>query len=304
MGKSLIYGQLMLVMVMWGFNVIAIKVIVGEFAAVTITSFRIFLAATVVVLILGLKKQIRLPKKKELLYISLISITGVLGHHFFLSVGLTQTTASSSGLILGLVPLFTSILASILLKERLSIMRMVGIFFGLFGVSLVILVGNGASFTFNLGDIYIFLAVLTQAISFIYIKKATETMGARLVTGYTLMLGSFLLFLLSMIMEPNGLSSLKDGTALGWSVFLGSAILATAVGQFLYNHAIQYIGPGKSSIFMNLTPFFALIGSFLFLGEKITIAHFLGFVFIVTGVILGSGIADRIRYRRMVKEHG
>ncbi len=294
----------MLVMVMWGFNVIAIKVIVGEFAAVTITSFRIFLAATVVVLILGLKKQIRLPKKKELLYISLISITGVLGHHFFLSVGLTQTTASSSGLILGLVPLFTSILASILLKERLSIMRMVGIFFGLFGVSLVILVGNGASFTFNLGDIYIFLAVLTQAISFIYIKKATETMGARLVTGYTLMLGSFLLFLLSMIMEPNGLSSLKDGTALGWSVFLGSAILATAVGQFLYNHAIQYIGPGKSSIFMNLTPFFALIGSFLFLGEKITIAHFLGFVFIVTGVILGSGIADRIRYRRMVKEHG
>lgn len=279
---------------MWGFNVIAIKIIVGEFAAVTITSIRVFLAAIIVCSVLFVKKQIRLPKKKEFLYIFLVSITGVLGHHYFLSVGLTQTTASNSGLVLGTVPLFTAILATVVLKEKLSFIKIIGIFFGLLGVSAVILVGNTNGVTFNIGDIYIFFAVLSQVVSFIYIKRATETMGAVLVTGSTLLIGSFLLFSLSLIIEPNGLHSLKDGTVTGWLVFLASAIFATALGQFLYNHAIQYIGPGRSSIFMNLSPFFALIGSFLFLGESITIAHFFGFILIVTGVILGSGIADRM----------
>lgn len=165
------YGQLVLVMVLWGFNVIAIKVIVGQFAAVTITSFRIFLAAVIVYLILWARKQIRLPKKQEFLYIILISVTGVAAHHFFLSVGLTQTTASNSGLLLGTVPLFTSILASKLLEDKLSVMRIIGIVFGLSGVAFVILVGNIDGLTLNIGDIYIFLAVLSQALSFIYIKK-------------------------------------------------------------------------------------------------------------------------------------
>lgn len=285
-------------MVMWGFNVIAIKVIVEHFSAVTITSLRIFLASMIVFLILAFKKQIRLPKKRELIYLFLVALTGVFGHHFFLSVGLTQTSASNSGLILGLVPLCTSILASLMLKEKLSFTRILGIVFGLLGVSFVILVGNSTGFIFNIGDIFIFIAVLAQAISFIYIKKATETMGARLVTGMTLIIGSLLLFIVSLVMEPNGLSSLQEGTALSWSVFLGSAVFATAIGQFLYNHAIQYIGPGQSSIFMNLSPFFALLGSFLFLGEQFYITHFFGFIFIVAGVILGSGIVDKYLYKK------
>lgn len=82
----------------------------------------------------------------------------------------------------------------------------------------------------------------------------------------------------------------------------GSAIFATALGQILYNHAIQ-LGPGKSSIFMNLSPFFALLGFFYFIGEQISIAHFLDFILIVTGVILGSGIADRFIYKKTLYEN-
>jgi len=288
----------MLVIMMWGLNVVAIKVIVSEFSPVTITSFRIFLASLFVFLVLLLRKNIRMPKKMEWLYIILIAVTGVAGHHFFLSVGLTQASASTSGLILGLVPLFTAILASMLLKERLSFLRLTGLVFGLSGVSFVVLAGSSEGLSLNTGDLFIFIAVLAQAVSFIFIKKATETMGARLVTGITLMMGSFLLFIISLFMEPDGLSSLAEGSLLGWSVFLASSLFATALGQFLYNHAIQRIGPGKSSVFMNLQPFFALLGSYFFLGEHLSIVHFLGFVLIVIGVLLGSGMVDQWIHRR------
>src|SRR5699024_9330276 len=217
---------------------------------------------------------------------------------YFLSVGLTKTTASNSGLILGTVPLTTSILAAVMLKEKLSFLRLSGLFIGLFGVSIIVLNGAGGLLSVNGGDVFIAFAVLTQALSFIFIKQTSETMKASLITGYILLIGSFFLFLFSLILEPNALPLLKDGTVVAWGAFLISGILATGFGHYLYNNAIPHIGPGRVSIFNNMTPFFALIGSSLFLNEKILLIQMLAFVLIVASVILGSGLGDRFLLKR------
>lgn len=301
MARSLIYAQLIFVMIMWGFNVIAIKIIVEQFSPVTITALRIFLATIVVWMFIWMHKQFRMIKRKELAYVLLASLTGVAGHHFFLAVGLAATTASNTGLILGTVPLATSILAAIILRERLSFMRVIGIIFGLAGVSVIMMAGQTDSLSVNIGDFYIFLAVLSQAFSFIFIKKASETMETKLITGSMFLIGSILLLIIGLNMEPNGFASLSEGTLLGWIVFLASGILATGIGHFMYNHAIQHIGAGKTSIFLNMSPFFALVGSFIFLGEQIAGSQIFGFIFIVISVILGSGLADHYIYKKAQK---
>lgn len=302
MRLSIIYSSIVFVMILWGFNVVAIKVIVEAFPTVTITSLRIFIAAIVVWLILASKKEIRLPNKNEIVFILLATFTGVVGHHYCLSEGLTMTTASNSGLILGTVPLTTSFLAAIMLKERLSVLRIIGLLIGLFGVAIIVLQGAGGSLSINGGDVYIAIAVIAQALSFIFIKQTSETMKASLITGYMLLIGSFFLFLLSLGLEPNSLHLLKDGTSIAWLAFLISGILATGVGHYLYNNAIPHIGPGKVSIFNNMTPFFALIGSSLFLNEDILLSQVFAFILIVVSVILGSGLGDRYirnkKYRR------
>lgn len=145
MRLSVIYTTIVFVMFLWGLNVVAIKVIVDQFPAVTITSLRVFTAAIVVWLILWCTKEIRLPRKREFFFILFATLTGVVGHHYFLSVGLTETTASNSGLILGTVPLTTSILASILLKEKLTMLRIIGLLIGLGGVSIIVLFGTGGT---------------------------------------------------------------------------------------------------------------------------------------------------------------
>jgi len=308
MRLSVIYATVVFVMILWGFNVVAIKVIVEQFPAVTITSMRIFIASLVVWLILWTKKDSRLPTKKEAGLIFLAMLTGVVGHHYFLSVGLTKTTASNSGLILGTVPLTTSILAAVMLKEKLSFLRLSGLFIGLFGVSIIVLNGAGGLLSVNGGDVFIAFAVLTQALSFIFIKQTSETMKASLITGYILLIGSFFLFLISLVMEPGALPLLKNGSAVGWWAFLASGILATGVGHYLYNNAIPHIGPGRVSIFNNMTPFFALIGSSLFLNEHINLTQVSAFILIVVSVILGSGLGDRFilkrKYRRMDEDSG
>ncbi|HZG71179.1 MAG TPA: EamA family transporter, partial [Chondromyces sp.] len=53
-------------------------------------------------------------------------------------------------------------------------------------------------------------------------------------------------------------------------------------------------GAAETSIFINLSTFFSLIGAAIFLGEPIYASHFIGLLFIVSGVILGSGSLEEL----------
>jgi drug/metabolite transporter (DMT)-like permease len=301
--KAIFYVLLLFVMVIWGLNVVAIKIVVEAFSPVMITSMRIFTAFLVVLPVLYLRKDFRKLTKNEVFLVFIAAVTGILGHHFFLSVGLTKTTASNAGLILGLVPLSTSILAMLMLGDRMTLFKILGIICGITGVSFVVLAGENEVGIVSVGDLYIFLAVITQAVSFIFIKKATKTVQSRLVTGYMQFMGAFLLFIISLRLEPAGFSTLKDGTAAAWGVFLASAVLATGLGHLVYNKAIHHLGAGETAIFINLSPFFALLGSAFFLGENIVTAQIFGFLFIVLGVLLGTGALDQRYQWRKIKRY-
>lgn len=276
-------------MLMWGINVSALKVIVENFMPITITSLRIFVASLIVFLILGVTKMMRLPKKKEWYYVTGGSIFSVVLHHYFLSTGLTMTSAANTGLILGMGPVLTVIFATVILKRKPTIPQFIGFLLGFIGVSFTVLASSGGINTINLGDFYILLAIIAQALSFIVIKQAAETMDPRLLTGYMLLIGSVVLFLISLWWEPNGIASLRNADFTVWLVFIFSAVIATGVGHMAYNYAISQIGPAETSIFLNLNTFFSIIGAALFLNETILYSHFIGLLFIVSGVVLGSG---------------
>ncbi|WP_044893188.1 DMT family transporter [Bacillus alveayuensis] len=295
MSKPILYVSMLLLMMIWGFNVIAIKIIVEYFAPITITAFRILTAGLTVMFIVWIGKEYRNVTKMEWVYIVIASLTGVLGHHFFLAVGLANTTASNAGLILGLVPLMTTVFSVLLLGDHLTISKVLGILLGFFGVAFIVLNGNGRLSSISIGDLYIFFSVISQAISFIFIKKGTRTLHSRFMTGWMLVIGSVCLFMTSLMLEPKGLSTLQSGTSIVWIIFLGSAVIATALGHSFYNKAIHHLGPGETAIFINLTPFFSLVGSYFFLGEQISLLQLAGFIFILFGVLLGTGVLGNER---------
>ncbi|ARD48620.1 DMT family transporter [Sporosarcina sp. P33] len=280
---------LVLVMFTWGVNVSALKYLVTYFDPITMTSLRIMSAASLVFLILFFLNKVRLPKNREWLYIIGGAATNVVMHHYFLAEGLSRTSAANGGLILGLGPLLTATLAVFILKEKITGIRTLGFLFGGIGVSIVVLGGSGTVGKPSFGDLEIFLSILSQAVSFMLIKKASRTMDARLLTGYMMLAGSIILVVIARIKEPGGFAELSEGTAAVWGVFMFSALIATAVGHMAYNSAIQTIGAARASIFLNFNTFFALIGASIFLGESIYPAHFIGLIFIVAGVICGSG---------------
>lgn len=283
---------LVFVMLAWGLNVTATKIIVSAFTPITITSLRVFTAAVSVFIILFFLKKIRIPTKKEFGYILIASILNVVCHHYFLSIGLSKTSASNGGLILGLGPILTTTVAFFLLKNRVSFIQIIGIILGLVGVSFIVVLGNGGISGISIGDIYVFLSIFTQAFSFVMIKKISKTLDPRLMTGYMMLFGSAILFIISLIQEPQGLSLVSSGNLDVWMIFLASAVIATAIGHMIYNDAIGKVGVTEAAIFINLSPFFSLVGAVIFLNERITMSQLIGFLFILSGVILGSGALE------------
>jgi drug/metabolite transporter (DMT)-like permease len=298
MNQWKIYGILVFVMFIWGFNLPAVKYLVSEVQPVTMTAFRILVASLTVFAILGVFKLVRKPTTQEWKYIVLGAMLNVVGHHYFLSIGLTQTAGSTAGLILGTGPVLTAVLVSLLLRIYPSKLQWIGFVLGLGGVSATILAGGDGAGGFSLGDIFVFLAILTQVFSFIVISKAAKTLDPRLLTAYMFLVGSVVLFLISLVQEPGEIAEFFDVPPMFWLAFFGSGMVGTAVGHMLYNYSVGKAGPSKAAIFINLNTLFTLIGSSIFLGEDITTRHIFGLVLIVAGVIFGSGAAEDMWKKR------
>jgi drug/metabolite transporter (DMT)-like permease len=302
MAKVSFYFVIVFVMLMWGFNVVAIKILIHHLPPITMQGARIFLSGLTVLTYIWMIKHYKGLSKREWIYSILAGFLGITGHHFFLATGLMYTSASNAGIILALSPLTTSILAVLFLDDRLTKLRIVGILLGLVGVTFVVLKGSGEVTGIAIGDILIFAGMLSQAFSFILIKKQSTTLDPKLMTGIMLTSGAIFLVLISFVADSNGIQRMAVGDPKVWMIFLFSAVFATGIGQLLYNMAIQKVGPAKTTIFNNLMPFFALIGSVLFIGEHIYMEQILGFIFIVSGVLLGTGVIDEVVNKRALKK--
>ncbi|MFG6147873.1 DMT family transporter [Halobacillus sp. B23F22_1] len=292
------YILLLFVMMLWGFNVSAIKVLVTDIDPILLTSVRIFAAGIAVLVILYFMKILRWPTKKEVLLIFYIATFNVIVHHAFMAIGLRLTSGVNTGLIVGLGPLLTMVLSTVLLSKHVTIFKSLGFMLGFAGVIVTTLVGSGGVTGVSVGDVLVFISIAAQAFSFILISKLNPDLDPRLLTGYMLVLGSVIIFLFSLVVEsnPGQIIQLFD-VELG-AVFLFSALICTAFGHMVYNFAIRQVGPAEAAIFINFNTFFALLGAALFLGEAIKWYHLSGLVLIVGGVLIGTGAVEYMVQRR------
>jgi len=288
-------------MAIWGFNLSALVVLVDNIEPITLTGFRIFTAGISVLIMAKILGIFRFPTKKEWKVIFLITIFNVIMHHSFLAIGLTKTSGVNAAVILGAAPLMTLVLSIILLKDQITRLRVLGFILGFVGIVITSVVGSGGFSSISFGDIYIFLSMFAQAFSFILISKLHPTFDPRLLTGYMLTVGSFFIFIISLVVEGNpGQISVLFSWKLG-SIFLFSAVVATAFGHMTYNYSVKNVGPTETTIFVNLNTIFAIAGAAVFLSEPVLSSHYVGLIFIIVGVFVGSGTLEYLLKKRRMR---
>src|SRR5699024_12736873 len=113
----------------------------------------------------------RFPTKTEWKTIGLITVFNVVLHHSVLAVGLTKTAGVNAGIILGAAPLVTVVLSVLFLHYRVSNIRVIGVLLGFVRSLITSIAGTDGIAAVSRGDLFIFLCMIAQVISFILIGR-------------------------------------------------------------------------------------------------------------------------------------
>lgn len=196
--------------------------------------------------------------------------------------GYKNTSISIATLSYYIAPVFIVILSIIVLKEKITLKKILCIIVAIIGLLLVLDIKNIGNIGDNnhlLGISYSVLAAVFYAIVVILNKFIKKLTGFK-VTIVQLLVSAIILLPLTIMNSTRSLLSL-DALSLGLLLFVG--IVHTGIAYLLYFSSVKEIEGQSIAILSYMDPIFALLIAGLFLGEKMSIIQLFGGI-----LILGS----------------
>ena len=233
------------------------------------------------------------------------AIRGVLGGRDYLDygvmgcLGLTSMTllytwgarlslAANLALITTMVPILTALIAVLVLKERLTRARILGLIVALLGVLIIsdIQWGSlGILGTYLTGNLLLLAGAVGNAIYVVFGKKLLERSGPMTVLFWGQALG-FIGSLPFLYVEPFHLSSVKSYTLYTWLalIFLGAVFYALAMVVF-YKILVR-LDASQIMVFAYLQPVFGVMMAAILLHERITVSMVIGGLLVIAGTLV------------------
>jgi drug/metabolite transporter (DMT)-like permease len=218
---------------------------------------------------------------------------GFVGYGISLSLqflGTKLSTAANGSLVTSATPAFVLIFAWILLKEKITSLRLIALLLATLGVVAVI---DPRSAQLNpglfLGNLLLLGAALTWALYSVLVRKATQDLEV-LPFSLIAFLGGLPVSIPASAWELKtiGVGEISPGVV-GGVLFLG--IISTALAMVLWNNAFALIDANLASLTFFAQPVVGTLLGWLFLGEEITS------LFLVGGFLIGAGLIISSRER-------
>ncbi|KHF39445.1 DMT family transporter [Halalkalibacter okhensis] len=269
--------------------------VVGRFLAdvtgpVTISFFRILISIAIFVpLVYKTMKNEWSIAEKHIKTLLILSLSGVIGYNLLCYWALHYTTAVLVTLINSTAPIFITILAYVSLKERITRPLICAIIRSIVGVITVMTQGELSrllQLQVNVGDLIMIFGVISWAVYSVTLKTFIGKMSFLSTFGYSL------IFALPMLVPFTIVELLFipiqqiQGIEIISLFYLG--IFPSIFAFLFWNQAVRLIGPSKAAVFINLTPVFGGVLAYFLLSEALTLAHFIGGLFVFSGVLLVS----------------
>jgi len=260
------------------------KIAVLSFSPYFIAFGRAALAGTVALAYLIYKKE-ALPSKIDFGKFIVISLGVVFGFPIFTTVAMTQGSSSHGAVILGMMPLATTVIGVIRFKERPSL----GFWLvSLLGAALVViyaLLKNDGSFTYI--DGLLVLGGICACIGYVEGGELSRKMNPRAVISWALVISLPLNIVLSYLTFNS--DYLEAGT-IPWISFVYLSLFPMFIGFFFWYEGLAIGGIARVSQVQLIQPFCTLFAASILLGDLITVLNLVFAVLVVSTVILGKSM--------------
>ncbi len=227
--------------------------------------------------------------KKNIFHLIILALCSVVVFNSSVYVAMNYTQAIDALLMISIIPVFVLFLSSVFKVEKFNYFQLTGLIISFIGVLIIFSnadINRILNLNFNRGNAWMLLAVFCWALYSSLLKK-------RKLTFSTLSLVQILASIGLIFLIPQFYFEYSYGKQINFNkaFFLTLAfvtIFASIGAYYSWNKAIEIIGPNKASIFLHLMPVFGTVLAIILLKEKFQIYHFIGAVFIVSGIYLSN----------------
>lgn len=290
--RTLLIGSLQVIMagICWGtlgiFSTQLGKLGLDSFA---ITTLRIVTAgAMVLVLLPSLYRTFLSMRTKEWLSLMTQSLIGVLGMTLCYFYAVSQVGVSMAVALLYTAPVFSLVLAKLILGEQISVKSALLAIIAVIGVACLM---AGDKFSLNMGVVVGLLSGLCYSLYGILGKKAMSFNHSTQMVFFSSVAFSAiaLLFLPQTFATYQALSSLPIQA---WVYVVGLSLVGTIAPFFLYMTALNKLPATTASVFTIIEPLTAIILAIVLLGQPLLLLQMVG-VALIIGATLANALTRR-----------
>ena len=277
-------GALLAVFV-WGVSFPVLKGLMTVMSPLTLMVARGLVSCLVLAIALRRTGGWRAPTAEDVPALLAAGLIGFTVTQMYYSWGLHLTTASHSGLIFTITPLFVSGMSQALGHVRLGRLDMLGLALGVMGAGLIIgwPASGAAGGASVLGDLLTVGAAITWGVWTILAAPILQRRGTLAGTFWITLTGT-------LGLVPFALPGLLgQDWRLPWWAFVGviyAGAAGGALGSLLWYAAVRRLGAARTAIYANMESFFAVLAAALLLGERVAVTSLVGGAAVVAGVLL------------------
>jgi drug/metabolite transporter (DMT)-like permease len=225
--------------------------------------------------------------KSDLWPLFVSAVFGVAGNMLLFFKGLSITSPINASILMLNTPIFVLVFAAIILKEKLSVNKVLGIFIAALGALLLM---SGGNFHFNQetvwGDVFVTLNAIIYAFYLVYAKQLMVKYHPLTVTLYAFFFGFFLVL-------PFGLNQALEIDFANlplniWGAIAFVTIGATFLTYVLNAYALKHASSSLVGSYIYLQPVLATLIAVISGKDFLSVEKFVSMLIVFAGVFLAA----------------
>lgn len=274
---------------LWGLQFVANHELLEVLSAADIVVVRFVFVLLAVAGILAAMPSLRPRLTRNDVWILLLAgALAVPGSQLMLAQGQNYLAPAMAGLVVATQPAITAGLSALVLRERMSRLKMAGTALALVGAGVVVIFASGGGTELTIRNPWGAALVLGAQVSFscyTVLTKAVQQKGRMkpLTLTFTgLLFGS--IWLAPLI--PSAVADLGNLQGLRWLWFVQLVVGGTLIPYIIWNLALTTLAASETASYTFLIPLFGVMWSWAILREDLSLIGLAGGGVIVVGVIM------------------
>jgi drug/metabolite transporter (DMT)-like permease len=278
--KGFIYG--FLAVLAFGLTLPLSKELLQYLNPLFIAFGRSFIASVFAIIILLIWAS-RLPTIRQFLQLFIIALGVVIGFPVFSTIAMQSIPASHGAIMVGILPISTSIIGVYITRERPSIkFWLFSIIGSILVISFTLLEGNGS---FQKGDWFLLIALFMVSIGYALGAKLAKEMAGWEVISWSLVLSFPFLIVPTLWYMPHDTNLIPYSE---YIYFLYLGIVSQLFAFFAWYKGLALGGIARVSQVQLIQTFITFFASYILLDEKISITMIIFAVLIMITIWIGK----------------